>query len=152
MKGDLLFVPLHTGDDLFVFSYLNQVAGLNAPAADDFSEDALPRHNAVAHLLADSAGGVAFLANLREFQDDLFTHVKPGADGYGSEFDALGGDIFREVAVIQLEALVAHFIDAFVGQQAYLAVRGAVRVGIFFVPFFSLVQTANTEVMFTFLV
>src|SRR4030042_1478077 len=88
--------------NLFVlfFTYFYRITGLDAAAADYFSEDAFPRHNAVAHQPADFTFGVALLAYLRHLQDSLFAHFEDGADGQGGKVDSGGGDIFREVAGI----------------------------------------------------
>ena len=93
-------------------------------------EDALARHDALAHLLIDRAAGVALLADLRELEHDVVA-AKLRADGECAEIITLDDEIFAERAVDDLGAARAEGFDLLVAQERDLAVPLA-GVGIVF--------------------
>ena len=60
----------------------DDIAGADGSLFQYDGEDSLPGHDAVAHLLADGAVGMAFLSDLGPLQQD-FSNPEPGAPREG---------------------------------------------------------------------
>ena len=62
--------------------YGDGITGTDGSLFQHDGENSLPRHDAVAHLLADGAMGMAFLPDLGHLQQD-FPNPEPGAHREG---------------------------------------------------------------------
>jgi len=72
---------------------------------------------------------MAFLAYLGELEQDVLAYAEALAYGIARQIDALGGDVFGEVAGMHVGAEGAHEVDVLYAEQAQLAV-GAVGMGV----------------------
>ena len=116
-------------------------AGFNAPPVSDFCdhfypipgidcafpdhnrEDPLARHDAVANDIADFAGHMACLADLRHLELRFLSYFQPRADREFHDSDARCRYVFGEITGFQLDVRQSclHLIDALLGQQADLS-------------------------------
>ena len=62
---------------------------------EHFAEDALSRHDAVAHLVVDGAAGMAFLADLGELEHHV-ARAESRANRQALQVEALDDDVLAE--------------------------------------------------------
>jgi len=103
---------------------------MDGAAVEHLREDALFRHDALAHGLVDRAAGVALLADLRELQNDVVA-AEARAERQRAEVDARDDEVFPKGPVRHLRAARAKGFDLVEGQQRHLPVPVA-GVGVVF--------------------
>jgi len=104
------------------------ISGPDKAAANDFGEDAFSGHDALADLAEDGTPCMAVLADLGYLQKYVIPDEEERPHGEGCQFQALGGEILREIARADVVAGLAHLVDALDGQQAHLAMSSAVSM------------------------
>jgi hypothetical protein len=106
------------------------VSSSDNPATDYLGEDTLCGHNTRACLPEDRTFGVALLAELGKFKDGLIPNSEMCANGQGQEVYPLGCQILSKIPGANIETKASHLLNAFNGQQAYLAMCTGVGMGI----------------------
>ena len=86
------------------------IAGFAPAALDNTGKNAFSGHNAIAHLLIDSAAMVTFLADLRHFQNHIIA-FEAGADRQAAEIDTLHDQVFAKGAMVHLSAAGTKRLD-----------------------------------------
>ena len=99
----------------------NFITGSQASAFEYPCEYAPDRHNAFADSVIDRATAVAFLAKLRDFQDNV-SCFKGGTYLQSGKIHTVHQQVFTKIPVRDTAALFIKFPDAFSRQEAHLTV------------------------------
>ena len=114
----------------------------------DFRKDPLTGHDTVTDCVEDVSTVMTDLADLRDFQKDLTSHFQPCADRESGQIDALCGQIFGEITILDVEALRSDLVYAFLGKETDLP-DPRTYMGIIFQTMVHQQQSA-TDIMFFF--
>jgi len=100
---------------------LDAVFRSNSTAFKNLYKDPLSGHDTISHLFVYGTAVMAFLADLGDFHQCVFSQLQAGAHRQFPEFDAFGGNVFGKIAWIDIKTLLSNFGNAFNGQKTDLA-------------------------------
>jgi len=104
-----------------IIKYLDTVQWTDVAAFEDLYKDPLSGHHTVSHLFEYGTSVMAFLADLGDFNQCVFSQFQAGAHRQFPKFDAFGGNIFCKIAWIDVKPLLSNLGNTFDGQKTDLA-------------------------------
>jgi hypothetical protein len=105
-----------------IFKDGDTVRGADGAAFKNLYKDALSGHDTIPHLFVYGTAIMAFLANLGDFHQCVFSQFQSGAHRQFPEPDAFGGNVFGKITWIDVKTLRPNFGNAFYSQETDLPV------------------------------
>lgn len=100
---------------------LDAVCRSNSAAFKNLYKDPLSGHDTISHLFVYGTAVMAFLADLGDFHQCVFSQLQAGAHRQFPEFDAFGGNVFGKITWIDVKTLLPNLGNAFKSQKTDLA-------------------------------
>ena len=103
------------------FSTSRVSLGLTVPPWSTIPKNAFAREDTIACEIIDSAPRVAYLSDLRDFDNHVFADFDLGAHRHMHYVDAFGAEVFGEIAFFHVESHSLGALDGLPGKKRDLA-------------------------------
>ena len=99
------------------FQYFEGVSRLDCAALEHDAENAFAWEDTIAREIVDGAPRVAYLADLRDFDNHVFADFDLGAHGHVHYVDAFGAEVLGEIAFFHIESHSLGALNGFPGKK-----------------------------------